>query len=332
VYYAPVMNNNKTFIKIASVIAFVLMAFTASAKDSLKTIRIGVLNGPSGLPMAYEMENTKTISGVAVEYSTYAQANLLLPKLIKGEVDMGFLPPNVAAKVYNANNGALVVCAVTGNGMLSLVTKDTSIKSFEDLKGKKIAVAGQGATPEYMFRYLLSSYGIECGTEEGQVELDFSIPNPEIAAALITGKVEYALVPEPFATVSQMKDKEVFVALDIQKEYEKVSGNASYPMSVLVCNAKFAKENESLVRKVCKEVKKAGEWAVKNPSETGVLVEKHGLGLTAPIASRAIPKANYVYMTAKEGRTYLEKLLTLFLEFNPQSIGGKLPDDGFYFK
>lgn len=326
------MKYNKTFIKLTAVISMMFVVIAAFAKETPKSIRIGVLNGPSGLPMAYEMENTKNISKIPVEYSTYAQANLLLPKLIKGEVDMGFLPPNVAAKVYNANNGALVLCAVTGNGMLSLVTKDTSIKSFEDLKGKKVCVAGQGATPEYMFRYLLSYYGIECGTEEGQVELDFSIPNPEIAAALISGKVEYALVPEPFSTVAQMKDKDVFVALDIQKEYEKVSGNASYPMSVLVCNAKFAKENAALVKAVCKEVKKASEWALKNPEETGALVEKHGLGLTKAIASRAIPKANYVYLTAKDGRKELEKLLSLFLEFNPQSIGGKLPDDGFYFK
>ena len=48
------------------------------------------------------------------------------------------------------------------------------------MKGKKLTVAGQGATPEYMIRYLAAKEGISLeGGAEG-IELDFSIPNAEI--------------------------------------------------------------------------------------------------------------------------------------------------------
>ena len=117
--------------------------------------KIGVLKGPSGIPSAYLMENFSDNA----EYEVFSGANFLLPKLIKGEVEIGFLPPNVAAKVYNVNKGAVLMAAVCGNGMVSLVTKDSSIKRLKDLKGKEIFVAGQGATPDFMFRYILKQSG-----------------------------------------------------------------------------------------------------------------------------------------------------------------------------
>ena len=72
--------------------------------------KIGVLKGPSGIPSAYLMENFSDNA----EYEVFSGANFLLPKLIKGEVEIGFLPPNVAAKVYNANKGAALgtVCGI----------------------------------------------------------------------------------------------------------------------------------------------------------------------------------------------------------------------------
>jgi len=152
-----------------------LLAGAVFAQSARNTV-IGVLKGPSGIPMANMMESYQA------DYEVFAAANQLLPKLLKGEVDIGFLPPNAAAKAYNSSKGKVVIGAVCGNGMLNLITKDASVHSFEDLKGKTITVAGQGATPEYVTRLLLESYGL---SEE--VELDFSIPNAEIAPALIAG-------------------------------------------------------------------------------------------------------------------------------------------------
>ena len=127
-------------------------------------------------------------------FQVVAGADVLLPKLLKGEVDVGILPPNVAAKVFSKNNGALLVGAVVGEGMLSLITKDGQVNSLADLKGKTVNVAGQGATPEYLFRYLLQANGIAVAADglepdADSVALDFSIPAAEIAAALLSGRI-----------------------------------------------------------------------------------------------------------------------------------------------
>ena len=71
-------------------------------------------------------------------------------------------------------------------------------------------------------------------------------------------------------------------------------------------------------------------WVTAQPLEAGALVEKQELGLKAGIAAKAIPRSAYVFTAAPEARGAVEALLGVFLELAPASVGGKLPDDGFY--
>ena len=304
--------------------------FAAEAKE----IRLGVLNGPSCIPAVYLLDDAAPVKGAKISYEKFADPQGLLPKMLKGEIDIGFLPANVAAKVYNSSNGALKVCAITGNGNISLITTDKSIKQLADLKGKTVAVAGQGATPEYMFRYLLDKNGIEADTADG-VTLDFSIPTAQIAAQMISGKIAYAVVPEPFETVAQINSDKVFVAVDLQAEYEKFAGAGKvYPLTVMVVTKAFAKKNSKAIKAFLADYQASLEKTLANPMEAGQLTEEFGLGLAAAIVAKSVPKANYVFIPASksDAKQMVEELLNIFLANDPTSIGGKLPDKGFYWK
>ena len=288
-------------------------------------VKFGVLNGPTCIPSAYLLNE---------DVQLFADPQALLPKMLKGEIDVGFLPANVAAKVYNSSNGKILCCGITGNGNLSLITTDTSVKQLADLKGKTVAVAGQGATPEYIFRYLLQKNGIKADVKNG-VTLDFSIPTPQLAAQLISGKIKYAVVPEPFATVAQMKSDKVLAAVDLQSEYEYFEGKGKiFPLTVLVVTKDFAEKNPEALKAFIAEYEKSFKKTLQNPKEAGELCEKFGLGLAAPIIAKSVPKANYVFMTSDNPKVKekVEELLNIFLTFDSASIGGKLPDDGFYCK
>ena len=307
-----------------------------------RTINVAALNGPSGIPMAYLFENKPQVSGADFQFQVVAGADVLLPKLLKGEIDVGILPPNVAAKVFTKNNGALVVAAVMGQGMLHLITKDETIVSLADLQGKTVNVAGQGATPEYMFRYLLKSNGITiaedgAAPDANSVALDFSVPAAEIAAALLSGKIQYAVVPEPFSTVATTKDASVRRAINLQKEYAALNEAVgkeweNYPMTVLVARKSLAETSPEILRGLLASAKNAVDWTVAHPSEAGTLVQSHTLGLQAPIASKVIPNGAYVFVPATEARPQLEELFSIFLDFAPEAIGGALPSDDFYFE
>lgn len=305
----------------------------AAEKSAGRELHVGSLVGPTGIPVAYMYENPPAIENTNVTFESFASPTTLLPKMIKGETDIGFLPANAAAKVYTSSNGAILAAGISGTGTLVLISRDTSVNSFADLKGKKIAVAGQGATPEYMFRYLLAKNSIKEGPGSDAVELDFSFATDKIPAELIAGRIRYAVVPEPFATVVLMKDPSIRRIIDFQKEYAGFNGQEdTYPLTLIVVRRAYAQANPEIVRAFLKAYKQATEWTIANPEQSGVLVQKYTLGLSAPVVAKAIPSCHFVCIDAAAGRVSIEKLLQIFLQFSPESIGGVLPADTFYFK
>ena len=68
----------------------------------------------------------------------YGAADEIVPKLIKGELDMAAIPANLAATLYQKTNGGIQVMAVNTLGVLYVVEKGDSVHSFADLKGRTI--------------------------------------------------------------------------------------------------------------------------------------------------------------------------------------------------
>jgi NitT/TauT family transport system substrate-binding protein len=296
------------------------------------TMRVAAIIGPSGVGMASLFVKPPILApGTSVSFETAGSVDVLLPKLLNGDVDIGILPPNVAAKIYNIGKGSVIAGAVVGNGMLALVTRDQSIKTLADLAGKTVSVAGQGSTPEYVTRTLLKKYGLT----DDSITLDFSIPSTEIPAALVSNKIDYAILPEPFATVAILNgkaDKPLRRAVLLKDAWAQSGFGADFPMTLCVVRKSFAQKYPAAVRKFLDAYRDSIAWTVANPEDAGPLVEKAGLGLKAPIAAKAIPECNFAFVPATEARASIEQLLSVFRDYAPESIGGKLPDDGFYFK
>ena len=103
-------------------------------------------------------------------------------------------------------------------------------------------------------------------------------------------------------------------------------------MTVLVVDGDWASSHRAALSTVLERLKNSIEWVVSNPAEAGALVEKHDLGLSAPVVAAAVPRSNYVFQSAANARPALESLYRAFLEFAPQAIGGALPADSFYWK
>jgi NitT/TauT family transport system substrate-binding protein len=290
-------------------------------------ITIYGLKGPSSVGMLRLFENPPEYKGAAINVSALAQADLLAAQFISGGAKIGILPANVAAKI--ASSGKRVqIAAVVGTGMLSLLTSDPEITRIENLRGKNVEVAGQGATPDYVFRKILLSKNIK---PDSDLQLNYALAYPEIAQSLIAGRVSTALLPEPFATMALAGSANLRAVSDIQREWALAGGSDNYPMTALVVDADFAAKNPALVRTILEAFKSSIEWVVANPEEAGTLAEKHELGLRAAVVKMSVPKSNYVFIPATEARASLESLYHAFLEFDPLSIGGALPRDDFYY-
>jgi NitT/TauT family transport system substrate-binding protein len=301
----------------------------ASGKKTAEPIPLTIygLKGPSGVGMIRLFETPPEIRGMQVSVEALASGDLMAARFIAGEAKVGILPANVAAKVA-ASGKPVQLAAVTGLGMLSLLSSDPAVRTIADLRGKTIAVAGQGAVPDYVFRKILTTYQINPETD---VKLDYSLAYPEIAQSLIAGRINLALIPEPFATMARQGSASLVQVSDIQAEWGKAGGQGNYPITVLVVDAQFAKENSDGMKTILSAVKDSIEWVKANPAEAGALVEKHELGLRAPVVTASVPRSNFAFVDAKAARPTLTALYETLLEFAPDSIGGRLPDDSFYY-
>ncbi|GHV26477.1 lipoprotein [Spirochaetia bacterium] len=314
--------------KLTFLAVFLFVVTGALAAQASQPLTVYAIRGPSGVGMIRLFENPPVVGGVPVKMEALAQADLMAAKFISGEAKVGILPANIAAKIASTGK-RIQIAAVTGTGMLSLLSSDASIRGIGDLKGKSVEVAGQGATPDYVFRRILLAKGLKADQD---VQLGYALAYPEIAQSLIAGRVATGLLPEPFATMARTGNPALRQVGDVQAEWISAGGSGNYPMTVLVVDAGYAKAEPGNIRAVLNVLKASIEWVVANPREAGTLVEKHDLGLKAPVVTAAIPRSNYVYIPAKEARPSLEALYGTFLQFSPASIGGKLPADNFYLE
>ena len=289
---------------------------------------IYAIKGSSGVGLIRLFDDPPKLRGFDVRVEALSQADLVASRFISGEAKVGILPPNIAAKIASSGRD-IRAAAVTGTGMLSLLSSDSSIRSIADLRAKTVEVAGQGATPDYVFRKILSASSL---VPDRDLRLGYSLPYPEIAQALISGRVSLALLPEPFASMALMGKPDLFSVADIQEEWAKIGGAGNYPMTLLVVDGAFAASNPEAIGEILLSVKDSIDWVKAHPADAGELTEKYELGIRADAASAAIPKSNYVFIPAAEARPSLEALFRVFLENSHQSIGGALPGDSFYLK
>ena len=304
---------------------------TCKPNGSINELTIYAIKGPSGVGMIRLFEEPPQIAGFNVKVEALAQADLMAARFISGEAKVGIMPPNMVAKIASSGRD-IQAAAVIGAGMLSLLSSDPNVRGIEDLRGKTVEVAGQGATPDYVFQTILSAHGFAPNTD---VALGYSLAYPEVAQSLIAGRVSVALLPEPFATMALMGKPDLRRVTDIQEEWAEAAqgqGGGNYPMTLLVVDGAFASANREALDVILTAVENSIGWVRVHPDEAGTLVEKHDLGLKAGIVAAAIPSSNYVFIPAHEARPSLEVLYGVFLENDPSSIGGTLPTDGFYLK
>ena len=291
-------------------------------------IKAAALKGPSGIGMIHLFEEPpESDENVAFSFSVASSPDILVSQILKKEVDIASLPLNVAANLYTKGTD-YILGAVTGYGLLYCVTSRDDISSIRDLAGKTVYSVGKGATPEYVFAFLLEQEGLVPGQD---CIINYSMNQIELTKILIAGKRDTALLPEPFVTMVLKGNTDFSIALDLQKEWQRhFNQQGSYPMTCVVIRKGLYGEQPGGVGDFLSGYKKSIQWVQKNPGEAEALTEKYNLGMPADIAASVIPRLNLTFLPAREARAEVEIFLKVLFNFAPKSIGGALPDGGFY--
>ncbi len=303
-------------------------AATSAPVEKVK-VNIGTLKGPTGIGMTWLLDGADNDTAKNdYTYTIAAAPDELTGKLVSGALDIAALPTNAAAALYKKSNGGVKLLSLNTLGVLYMLEDGDDVKSFADLKGMTIGASGQGAVPEFVLDYVLTENGID---PEKDVEIKWFDEHSELAAQMLADKIEVAIVPEPFVTTITMQDKDIRVALDMTEEWDKVA-DCTLSMGCIAVRTEFAENNPEAVKLFLEEYAESVEKANNSIDETANLCVKYEIVAKAPVAVSAIPRCNMVTVTGDEMVNQIKGFYDLLLKFNPQLIGGALPDDNFYYK
>ena len=188
-----------------------------AAQDTSVDIHVTALKGPTGMGMAY-LNQQSDDGNTAYKYTiNYAGApDEVVGGLISGEIDIAAVPVNLAATLFNKTNGEVLTAAVNTLGVIYIVENGETVQSMADLAGKKIVASGQGSTPEYALNYLLEKNGLT-----GQVEVEYVSEHDEAVSALVAGKADLVMIPEPKVTAALSQLETARVAISLTDEWDK---------------------------------------------------------------------------------------------------------------
>ncbi|NLK69658.1 MAG: ABC transporter substrate-binding protein [Clostridiaceae bacterium] len=292
-------------------------------------IKIGGLKGPTSMGLVKLMESAE-LAEAANNYvfSISGSADEVTPKLIKGDLDMAAVPANLASVLYNNTNGEVQILAVNTLGVIYIVEKGNEIQSFEDLKGKTIYATAKGSTPEYALRYLLSENGID---PDNDVTLEWKSQPTEVVALFSELENGVAMLPQPYVTVAQNQIDNLRIAIDLTKQWDILDNGSDLITGVLVVRREFAEKYPEQIAVFLDEYKQSTDFVNNNIPEAAKLVEKYGI-VNAVIAEKAIPYCNIFFMEGAKMKSSMQGYLEVLFEQNPKAIGGKLPENDFYYE
>lgn len=297
-------------------------------------LKIAASQGAGSYPLAPMVENN-SLQAVADKtvIEPWVTSEQLTAMVTSNQVQFAVTPITNAIMLYNKGADIKLVNVAVW-GMMYILSADDSVKTINDLKGKQIAVTG-GSTGYHgtIFRHILIKNNIDPDKDLTIINMDMT----EASSKLATGDIKLALSNEPNSSVAianAMKGNvKVNRIIDLQVEWGKAMGSSTgrIPQAGIIVVGENAK-NKALVAAVITKYDENVKWINENPSLTGPLVEKYFPKMRASAVESSLAFARLEPQSGTQAKQELNAFLAEYLKTAPpESIGGKLPDDNFYY-
>lgn len=317
----------KKLLAIISVVAMTVCMLTGCRKEET-TVNIGMLKGPTGIGAIQIMSEAEAGNYEGYNCTLTPDVTDIVAKLTNGDLDIGALPTNTAVNLYNKTNGDIQMIDINCLGVLYILENGDSIHSPADLKGRTIYVNGQGSNPEYVINYIIRKAGLEPGVD---VDIQFKDAS-EIATMMISGDADLCMLPVPAVTTILMKNPDVRKALDVTEEYAAAADDGSQlTMGCIVARKDFIEKHPEEIALFIKRFRESSGYVLENRAEAAQLVAQYEITGSAEIAEAAIPDCGIVSIEGDDMRPAIEGYLRVLFEASPESLGGAMPGDDFYY-
>ena len=285
------MKNKKIILVISSflIIVIIIGILLLNNKEEAKVIRIGDLPVVQGLPLYVAIEKGYfKDAGINVERIKFEAPNQIVDALLQDKIDFG--SPSIALGITGIavfkNPGKLKIYAVSGGRIENpnenlLVHKNSDVKSWEELKGKKLGILGGSIQWRTITRELLNKHGLEMDKDITVVELSPALQ----VQALGSRQIDALLALEPMSTVAiEQGIGKIIETAPVEKEIS----NPFYGGAGVV-RTQFAKENPETTENVIKIFEKAMNEINENPNMYKIYLKGN-----TPLNEGIIPKVPIV--------------------------------------
>ena len=295
-------------------------------------VRVGLVMGPPSMGLSQFMvaaqngltENDFAFTVVGMDYVTaVAQFN-------SGDYDICTLPSNIGPILYNNEDlkSDYRVINITNLGVLYVLTTDPDLAELSDLAGRTVYSYGESGTPEYTTTALMKKLGLD-----GTFNLEFKSSPLEVVNMLQEVDGCVAILPQPFVTLAQLLVDDLYVPIDLTTEWDAAfadTGSQAVTATTIV-RLEFLEEHEQAVVEYLNMAAESVAWTLENIEEAAALQESLDTFLNNEVAQAAMPYLSLVCLTGEEMRTALAGFLRELYEADPESIGGAMPGEDFYY-
>jgi NitT/TauT family transport system substrate-binding protein len=276
-----------------SLLAIALVVLLPSmARAQLETVKLGDLAAISNAAVYIAVEKGFfKEQGVVTEISSFASAAKQVPALVAGELEVSV--GSASAGLFNAVAQQAPFRIVADKGQaregygfsLLTVRKDLvdsgQVKSFRDLKGKKIAILAKGNIQHY----LVGKMAEEVGLTINDVDLTF-LDAPNQVTAFETKAIDASYAVEPWA--ARFAERGVAVRF---RTPDQVKGLGPVQVGVIIYSGKFINERRAVAQRWMSAYLKAAELFHRNGTkdpDIAAILEKY-TKVPAKVIQAAIP-------------------------------------------
>ena len=292
----------------------ILCCCNSKPKTDTETIHVSVLRGPSAIAFAQWMKERPVIDGKTLSVRIIDSPDLMQAALIKGEADIAVLPMISAANLYNKGiQYHLAGCPIWG----TLYLAGRSDKGISGLNKPVLHIFGGGTTPDILTRHYLKQHKLDYA-------LNYSFTTArEIMQGLLAGKVDNAVLGEPFLSIALRKDSTLKILADLNRPDSTSLGFAQTAILYAPALKKNQKTIDSLLSVSCR-------FAVEQPEQAIRILEKEDVFASGMLTPESIGRCKIDYRTASEAQENILRFLQLIGQYEPKALGGKMPDGNFY--
>ena len=208
--------------------------------------------------------------------------------MTRREVQIGDMSVTTFLKARHGGSPFLVVgmimndatTAFADNPLAIVARKGSGIAKVEDLKGKRVGLAKEQTSDEYLKMVLARR-----GMSYGDVSIENIMAPPALGPALAEGKVDAIVSWEPFNVMAMSRAPESYEVL-------RGGGHLSY-MMIATVHDPMVKDNPKLIQAFVNGLAAASHYTRQNRAEAVEIFAKWVPNVNLDVARKAIQHINY---------------------------------------